>query len=165
MCCPGRREEQEVQRRGAGCTAVLGLFPKDFCSWGGHNQPPAQDHHPPPNGHQQQLNLLLQALKPTWTHLPSRNEAPLGRPLWMGNVEVALGSSQPSLCRVLLLTNPPCSTREQVLVQRAFSRHFPLLLGRRDIWLVLQQGQGMVSQALKKLRLPDLNTSRAPHPT
>lgn len=165
MCCRGRRGEQEVQRRGAGCTAVLGLFPKDFCSLGGHNKPFAQDHHSPPNGHKQQLNLLLQDLKPTWTHLSSRNEAPLGKSLRMGNAEVALGPSQASMCRVLLLTNPPCSTREWVLVQRAFSRDFPLLLGRRDIWLILQQGQGKVSQTLKKLRLPDLNTSRAPYPT
>lgn len=72
---------------------------------------------------------------------------------------VALVSPQPSMCHVLLLTNPLCSTREHFPVQRAFPRDSHLLLGRRDVWLILQWGQGKLLQALENLGLSDLSTS------
>lgn len=85
--------------------------------------------------HQQQLNLLLQALKPPGPTFPAEMEPLWGDHCWEVLFVVALVSPQLSMCCVLLLTNPPYRTRDQKI---PFSMDFPLLLGRRDIWLILQ---------------------------
>lgn len=144
VCSPGRRGEQEVQRRGAGAAAVLGLFPKDFCSLGGHNQPPAQDHHSPAAA-----QSAPPGFKTTWTHLPSRNGAPLGRSLLGSVVCGGLGFTPTPH---VLCPAPHKPTLQDKGPENPLLNGFPSAPGQKG-YLADFAMEGNISQALKKLRL------------
>lgn len=99
--------------------------------------------------HQQQLNLLLQALKPTWTHLPSRNGAPLGRSL-LGSVVCGGLGFTPTLH--MLCPAPHKPTLQDKGPENPLLNGFPSAPGQKG-YLADFAMEGNISQALKKLRL------------